>query len=328
MFQSKSGNVELNNGYEMPKFGLGTWLSDKGKVQTAVEHAIEHGYRHIDCAWIYGNEDEVGTAIKNKIQEGVVKREDLFITTKIWPSFYKPEPMLNCLNQSLERLQTDYVDQVLLHNPMPFEYKDMQTPAPKDENQKYIFAKDVHYTDAWRNLENIFKSTSKIKTIGISNFNIFQVRKVLEMADIKPQTNQCEMHPYFTNEKLQKFCKANDIQMTAYCPLGSPGRPGFMKAEEERVLMEAESVVRISKKYGKSPAQVLIRLALDRGLVVIPKSVTPTRIEQNFDVFDFKLEKDEIDELLNLNNEYSMRYCAFRGWEHSPFFPWAENYSE
>ena len=196
MFDNKSGCVVLNNGYQMPCLGLGTWRSDPGAVQRAVEEAIDCGYRHIDCAFVYGNESEVGEALKRKFQDGTIKREDIFVTTKIFPKFFDEKDMEKNLKVSLQRLQLSYVDQVLLHSPMALKNVNRNFDTDLEVIDGKVQCDDIHYTDAWKTLENIYQSTDKVRSIGVSNFNVYQIDKVLKTCKIKPVINQCEMHPY------------------------------------------------------------------------------------------------------------------------------------
>uniref|UniRef100_A0A1B0FES4 NADP-dependent oxidoreductase domain-containing protein n=1 Tax=Glossina morsitans morsitans TaxID=37546 RepID=A0A1B0FES4_GLOMM len=260
-------SVKLNNGYEMPILGLGTWGSPKGEVAQAVKDAIDIGYRHIDCAHVYENEHEVGEGIETKIKEGVIKREDLFVTSKLWNTFHRPDLVRGACETTLKNLKLDYIDMYLIHWPMGF--KEGAELFPADENGKTIFS-DVDYIDTWKEMENLVKA-GLVKSIGLSNFNKRQIERVLSVAAITPATNQVECHP----------------------PLGSPNRP-WAKAGDP-VLMEDPKILVIAEKYGKTPAQVLIRYQIQRGNVVIPKSVNKNRIASNFDVFNYKLSEPDME---------------------------------
>ncbi|XP_055301498.1 aldo-keto reductase family 1 member B1-like isoform X4 [Sitodiplosis mosellana] len=310
-------NITLNNGLSIPQLGLGTWNSPPGEVSQAVKDAIDIGYRHIDCAYVYGNEAEVGEGISAKISEGVVKREDLFITSKLWNTFHRPDLVVPALKKTLENLKTPYLDLYLIH--WPFAYKEEGDLFPKDENDKLQFS-DVDFVDTWKAMEEAV-DLGLVKSIGISNFNVAQTKRLLESCRIKPVTNQVECHPYLTQIPLSTFLKSVDIVLTAYSPLGSPARPWVTK--DDPVLLEDPKILAIAAKYNKNAAQILIRYQLQRGHVVIPKSVTKGRIASNFNVFDFELTQGDIDEINTF--ECNGRICPMAGALGHPFHPFEKD---
>ena len=182
------------------------------------------------------------------------------------------------------------------------------------------------YVETWKTLEKIYKKSIKLKNIGVSNFNTFQLTRILNETETTPQINQIEIHGYFPQNELVEFCKSKDIQLTAYSPLSSPGRPAFLKEDSHPVLIQEPKVVKIGEEHGKSAAQVLLRWVLQRGIVAIPKSVTKSRIEQNFEIFDFELSEGQVSVINGL--EVSLQICVPEPFKASKFYPFVENYSE
>lgn len=260
-----------------------------------IQEAIDLGYRHIDCAHVYGNEDEVGAGLKVKLDDGTVKREDVFITSKLWNTFHRPDLVRGALETTLKNLKLDYIDLYLIHWPMG--YKEDGELFPKDANDQTLYS-DVDYVDTWKEMEKLVQA-GLTKSIGLSNFNSKQVERVLAIATVKPVVNQVECHPYLPQRKLSAFCRDRGIAITAYSPLGSPARPWATNSDP--VLLDEPTVSALATKYGKSKAQILLRWQIQRGHIAIPKSTNPKRIAENFDVFNFVLTDEDMDVLAKLD---------------------------
>ncbi|KAK9295924.1 hypothetical protein QLX08_009894 [Tetragonisca angustula] len=307
----------LSNGQQIPVLGLGTWQGgdDPTVVEQAVRDAVDAGYRHFDCAYIYRNEKEIGKVLRDKIAEGVVKREDLFITTKLWNTMHKREDVVPACKKSLENFGFDYIDLYLVHWPVAFDKTDRMDLWPVDEKGNPMYG-NVDLLDTWRGMEKCIK-LGLTKSIGLSNFNSQQIDYILSAAEIKPVMNQVECHPNLNQKKLRDFCAQRGISITAYSPFGSPKRT-WAKSTDPQVAIETPEIVAISQKYGKTPAQVVLRYLIDIGTIPIPKSSSKERIKQNMSIFDFKLTPEEIETINSL--DCGLRICPmFKGHVDYPF---------
>ncbi|KAJ8961890.1 hypothetical protein NQ318_021508 [Aromia moschata] len=295
--------VKLNNGHQIPIFGLGTWKSKPGEVEQAVKDAIDLGYRHIDCAHVYGNEKEVGAALSAKFKEGVIKRDDIFITSKLWNTYHRPDLVEKNIRITLKDLGLDYLDLYLIH--WPLAYKEEGENFPFDANGKIQFS-EVDYVDTWKAMEELVRK-GLTKSIGVSNFNKRQIERILSIATIKPALNQ-ETHRLL---QIEGHC-GDGVQ-----PLGSPDRPWAKPGEPQ--LLDDLKLKELAAKYKKTPAQILLRYQIERGVVTIPKSVTKSRIEQNFTIFDFSLSKDDVAYLDTF--DCNGRFCPMTGGLGHPHHP-------
>lgn len=261
----------LNTGAKIPALGLGTWQSGPGEVKAAVAHAIKSGYRHIDCAYCYGNEDEVGAGIKEGLEAAGLKRSDLFITTKLWCTYHTR--VEQNLDASLKSLGLDYVDLYLMHWPVAMnpDGNDEKFPKKKDGSRDLILERKP--VDTYKDMEELLQ-TGKVKAIGVSNFSKKFLEQLLPNVSVVPAANQIESHPLLPQQEIIDFCKEKGILVEAYSPLGSTGSP----------LMKNEHVVKIAEETRASPGAILLSYHIARGTVALPKSVTPSRIEENFKI--------------------------------------------
>lgn len=283
MAVSNKTTFTLNNGVKMPGLGFGTFANEgaKGETYEAVKCALKVGYRHLDCAWFYLNEGEVGQAVRDFLTENKdVKREDIFICTKVWNHLHEPEEVKWSFENSLKNFGLDYIDLFLVHWPIAAE-KDEDYKPKIGPDGKYVIKKDLteNPEPTWRAMEEIYAS-GKARAIGVSNWTVEGLKKLLSFAKVKPAVNQIEIHPFLPNEELVKFCQENDILPSAYSPLGSQNQ---VPTTGEKVRTN-ETLNAVAERSGNTLAQVLLAWGLRRGYAVLPKSSTPSRIESNFQV--------------------------------------------
>ncbi|XP_070532976.1 aldose reductase-related protein 2-like [Ptychodera flava] len=294
---------KLSNGREIPMIGLGTWAgwqAQSGQIRDAVKTAIDTGYRHIDTAYAYKVEDIVGAAVMDKIQDKTIKREDIFITSKLWQTFLAPEHVKPAFQKTLKDLGLEYLDLYLIHKPAPYKYVEGEM-IPKDEDGNVLFDDSIDHADTWREMEKLVDE-GLVKTIGISNFNHHQIQHLLDNCSIKPAVNQFEVHPYLTQTKLVEFCQKRDIHVTAFSPFGSPAE--WENKPPDPPLLQNPKIKEIGERHQKTIAQVILRYLFQRGISVIPKSANAGRIRQNFQVFDFELTDQEMGDLKALNQNW------------------------
>ena len=256
--------ITLNNGVKMPMAGIGTFLLTPDEAENSVAHALKDGYRLIDTANAYVNEKAVGRAIK----KSGIDRSEIFLETKLWPSFYEQE---DAVEKTLERLDTDYIDLLLIHQPAG------------------------NYISGYRLMEKAYKE-GKVRAIGLSNFNEAQIQEILDTCEVKPTVLQTEVHPYDQEKKLKAFLEKSEIVIQAWYPLG----------HGDAALLQEPVFAKLGKKYGKSPAQIILRWHIQDGNIVIPGSKNPEHIRDNFNLFDFTLTEEEMKEIaaMNQNKRY------------------------
>ncbi len=257
--------IMLNNGQAIPQLGFGVFLVEPDQTAAAVGAALEAGYRHIDTAEGYGNEMEVGEAIR----KSGLDRADVFVTSKLANGAHRPDDARRAFDASLGALGSDYLDLFLIHWPLPTRY-------------------DGDFVSTWRTLEEFYRD-GRARSIGVSNFQAHHLRRLHTETEVPPAVNQIEMHPYLTQDELRRFCAEHQIAVEGWSPIG-----------RGRVLDDPE-IVSIASRVGKTPAQVVLRWHIERGDIIFPKSVTPARIRENFDIFGFELSGEDVEAISALN---------------------------
>ncbi|XP_041741878.1 aldo-keto reductase family 1 member A1-A [Coregonus clupeaformis] len=323
-----SSCVTLSSGHKIPLVGLGTWKSAPGQVKQAVLTALDCGYRHIDCAAAYSNEQEVGEALALMLGPGkALHREDVFLTSKLWNTQHHPDDVETACRKSLIHLGLDYLDLYLMHWPMAFQRGTELMPKRADGSVCYD---DIHYRETWVAMESLVDK-GLVRAIGLSNFNARQTDDVISIAKHKPVVNQVECHPYLSQAELLSHCRSVGVCVMAYSPLGSGDRP--WASPDEPCLLQDPGLGAIALRHSMTPAQVILRWQVQRGVVCIPKSVTPSRIQQNLQVFDFSLSDEDMKQIesFNRNKRYivpAVERDGKRVWrdaEH-PHFPFNDPY--
>nr|XP_034366176.1 aldo-keto reductase family 1 member C18 isoform X2 [Arvicanthis niloticus] len=295
---SKVQKIEFNDGHSIPVLGFGTYATEehlKKKSMESTKIAIDVGFHHIDCSHLYQNEEEVGQAIRSKIEDGTVKREDIFYTSKLWSTSHRPELVRPSLENSLRKLNLDYVDLYLIH--FPVSLKAMEK----------------------------CKDAGLAKSIGVSNFNRRQLEMILNKPGLKykPVCNQVECHLYLNQSKMLSYCKMNDIVLVAYGALGTQ-RYKHCINEDTPVLLDDPVLCAMAKKYKRTPALIALRYQLERGIVVLAKSFNEERIRENMQVFDFQLASDDMEILDGLDR--NLRYFPANMFNAHPNFPFFDEY--
>lgn len=299
--------VKFRSERECPIIGLGTFKAEPGVVYQAIKEAIQIGYRHIDCAPVYGNQHEVGKAIQEAIKEGVVTREQLWITSKLWNDSHAPDDVQPALMKTLEELQLDYLDLYLIHWPVAVR-KGLFLPETAED---LIPLSKLPLATTWFAMENLVDK-KLTRHIGVSNFSAVKLAELLDIARIKPEANQVELHPYLQQRHLVDFCQNNQIQVTAYSPLGSPDRPERLKEKGEPVLLKEPTICLLAEQHQVTAAQVLLGWAIHRGIMVIPKSTSAKRLQENLAAAEIQLSPDDLEKIDRLDKH--RRYYNGSAW--------------
>ncbi|MBM9615062.1 aldo/keto reductase [Desulfobulbus rhabdoformis] len=306
--------LSLNSGDQIPGLGLGTWKSAPGTVAAAVKEAIGCGYRHIDCAPIYGNEAEVGQALGEVLQAGQVSRNDLWITSKLWNNAHAPELVEPALRKTLADLQLEYLDLFLIHWPVAFAPGVLFAQKPEE----FIPLADQPIIETWGALETC-KEKGLVRNIGVCNFSQDKLITLCDLARVQPAMNQIELHPYLQQEEMVALCAERSILLTAYSPLGSGDRPKAMKKQEEPILLDNPTITEIAAQNKITPAQVLLAWGLTRGTVVIPKSTNPERIRENLAASEIRLDAQSMEAIARIDLGFRYVDGAFFCGKGSPY---------
>src|SRR5690606_15505778 len=300
--------LQFRNGDEMHAIGLGTWKANGKELKKAVKDAIYAGYRHIDTATNYENEETIGEALAEIFAEGKIFREDIFITSKLWNDSHGEGQVIPAIEESLKKLRLNYLDLYLIHWPVAFRYGVKSPKTPDD----YLSPEEAPLSETWKQMEKALE-LGLTKHIGVSNFSIKKLQNLIDKCNVIPEMNQVEMHPLLPQNELLDFCRENEILMTAYSPLGSGDRAKSMKAGDEPNMLDLDVIKNIAKKHNALPAQILISWHTNRGCAAIPKSVTKEHILSNFQAADVELDENDMKAISEIKERY--RYITGKFFE-------------
>lgn len=305
-------HLTLNSGREIPVVGLGLWKVELSSVEALVVEAARSGYRHFDSASDYGNERETGAGLRRVLNDGICRREDLWITSKLWNTYHRPEHVRPAVEHSLRDLGLDYLDLYLIHFPIalafvPFEERyppgwffDPLAEHPKMKPDR------VPLSETWGAMEELVRE-GLVRDIGVCNFGTSLLRDLMSYARIPPAVSQIESHPYLAQHKLVRFCQEQQIAVTAFSPLGALSYLSLQMAEESESILSHETVQNLATRYNRSPAQIVLRWGIQRGTAVVPKTTRIERLRENISLFDFELSDDEMREIdaLDCNRRFN-----------------------
>lgn len=289
-----------------PAVGYGLWKVPNADAARMTHESLVRGYRHLDCASDYGNEAEVGQGIERALNDGVIRRDELWITSKLWNTYHRREHVRQACERSLRDLRVEALDLYLIHFPIALEFVPFETRYPAgwiydDKAERPCMkAARVPIAETWAAMEELIRA-GLVRHIGVANFGVSLLRDLLNYAVIPPAVLQVELHPYLTQEKLLRFCRDSNIAVTAFSPLGAPSYVPLGMAGPNENAMEEPVVVEAAQRHHKSPAQVLLRWGVQRDTSVIPKTSNPERLAENLDIFDFELSEAEMTAISSLD---------------------------
>lgn len=293
-------SVVLPNGCTVPLVGLGTSKSKNESIQSA----LECGYRHLDCAHVHRNEKEVGKGIAQKLNDSNVRRNELFIASKLGVSSMHPDNVIQAFQTSVRNLGLDYLDLYYIHWPFSLKYSGPENNFPTDALGNPLLDESTNFVETWSKMEELYH-TGKVRAIGVSNFNISQLKMLLKNCSVPPHAHQFECHPYLNQMEMVEFCKSHYILPIAYSPLC---RNDYQRSAARVNLFEDQLMISLANKYKKSIAQIALRYQIQRGIAVIPRSTNKTRMAENLSVFDFWLSDSDMNEITSLNRNARIIY--------------------
>lgn len=304
--------MALANGDKLPVVGLGLWKVSTDEAPALVREAIRVGYRHLDCACDYGNELAVGEGIRTALRDGLCRRDDLWVTSKLWNTYHAPEHVRPACERSLRDLGLDTLDLYLVHFPIALEYVPFEHRYPPGwlhdpaNPRAGMKPAKVPILETWRAMEELVKA-GLVRNIGVSNFGVSLLRDLLNAASIRPAVLQVELHPYLTQDKLLRFCREEGVAVTGFSPLGAPSYVPLGMATVEESLFEQSVIRDIAMRHRQTPAQVALRWGVQRGTAVVPKTSRSERLAENLAIFDFELTADEMAAIgaLNRNRRFN-----------------------
>lgn len=295
--------VQLKNSDHCPALGLGTFKAAPGTIYNTVKNALSMGYRHIDCAPVYGNQPEIGKALK----ETQISRDKIWITSKLWNDSHAPEDVQPAIENTLSELDIDYLDLYLMHWPVAVK-KGIFLPTTAED---LIPLEILPLEKTWRAMEGLLEK-GLCRHIGVSNFSVTKLKTLIATARHPPEVNQVELHPYLQQPELRDFCRQEHILLTAYSPLGSPDRPDRLREQDEPVLLQDPVILDLAETHKATPAQILLSWAMHLGLMVIPKSTSVARLEENLKADEVVLSREELGMISSLDRH--RRYYSGSAW--------------
>lgn len=299
-------SIALVSGAQLPSLGLGLWKIPPQQTAYMVQSAIEIGYRHIDAACDYGNEREAGEGIKIALDRGLCTRQQLWVTSKLWNTYHRPDHVRPALERSLRDLKLDYLDLYLIHFPITLKYVPMEERYPPGWiydpacSTPRMVVDSIPIAETWGAMEELQRS-GLCRHIGVSNFCIALIRDLLASATIRPAVLQVESHPYLTQPNLLRYCQQEQIAYTAFSPLGAGSYVELGMASSSESVLQQPLIVELARKYSRTPAQITLRWAIQRGTAAVPKTSRVERLAENFRLFDFELDSQDLESISNLD---------------------------